>query len=101
MRQSIFAMEGVRLIGEREPAREIKRRHRDRGDVVDRVLVRVRGVFVFLFGATVFVFAFCHSTDLQNFVISNVYKWSQAELKSDALGQAALNHENEVNQVAE
>ena len=101
MRQSVFATGGIRFVGEREPARKMERRRRDRGDVIDRLLGRVRSLFVFLFVATVFVFAFCHSTDLQNFIVSKLYKWSQAELKSSALRQGALDHENEVNQVVQ
>ena len=101
MRQSIFATGGIRFVGEREPARKIKLRPRGDGQMVDRILVRVRSVFVFLFVATVFVFAFCHSVELQNLIVSKLYKWSQAELKSSTLRLGALDHENEVNQAVQ
>lgn len=91
----------IRLIGENEVVRKPERRGRRRGRGESRFLGRVRGVFAFLLVATVFIFAFCHRADMQNYVISHLYRWSRAELKSDPLRQSALNHENEVNRVAQ
>lgn len=90
-------MEMVRLVGEAEVVRKKERSPHGFG----RFLGRVRSVFAFLLVATVLVFAFCHSADLQNYVVSNLYKWSQVEFKSDSLRQNALKHENEVNRVLE
>ena len=91
----------IRLIGETEAPRKKARPSRGQGQSVGRFAGQVRGVFGLLFVAAVFVFAFCYRADLQNYVISKLYKWSQADLKSDTLRQSALNHENEVNRVAQ
>jgi len=91
----------IRLIGDSdtEVARK-KERRRGHGQAVGRFLSGVRSLFAFLLVATVFVFAFCYSPELQNYIVTHLYKWSQAELQSSALRQGALNHENEINQVA-
>jgi membrane-anchored protein YejM (alkaline phosphatase superfamily) len=97
MRQSVFAMEALRLVGETGVLRKKERRARGRR----LVFGSVRSVFAFLFVATALVFTFCNRADLQDYIFSNFYKWSQTELKSSSLRQNALNHENEVNLVLE
>ncbi len=101
MSQGRQTMGTIRLKGENKVVRKKQRRGQGSGQVVSRLFGCVRSVFGFLFVVTVFVFAFCYRQDFQGFVISNLYKWSQAELKSDTLRQSALNHENEINRVAQ
>jgi hypothetical protein len=99
MSQGWQTMGTIRLIGENEVVRSKPRRNQGRGRVVRRLFGCVRSVFGFLFVVAVFVFAFCYRADFQDYVISHVYRWSQAEMKSDTFRQGALNHENEVNRV--
>ena len=97
MRQGSYVMKTVRLIGETEVVhRKGRRSHDFRG-----FFGQVRSVFGFLLVATVLVFIFSYREDVQNYVVSNLYRWSQAELKSSSIRQAAINHENEVNRVTE
>ncbi len=105
MRQDSFQTGTIRLIGESEVVPNRQRGSRGRGQRGERGQFRggffgqIRSVFTFLFVAAILVFAFCYSPDLQKVIISNLYKWSQTELKSNALRQSAINHENEVNRV--
>jgi len=55
MRQGLFAMERAKLVGEAEEIRQ----QEHRTDRRHRFLGRVRGVFLFLLGLTLFVHAFC------------------------------------------
>ena len=97
MRQDLYALEMVGLIGEAEVVRHQERRAQGRR----LVFGRIRSVFACLFVATVLVFTFCYRADLQDYTISHLYQWSQAELKTSSFRQSALNHENEVNRVIE
>jgi hypothetical protein len=92
----------IRLI-EREPVRKKKIKRQVRVRVRGRrpFFGRVRGVFGFLFFATVLIFAFCFRADLQEYIVSKLYNWSQAETKSNSLRQNALDHEREVNRAAQ
>lgn len=90
-------MEMVTLIGETEVVHKKERRARG----LRPILGRVRNLLAFLFVATVLVFIFNYREDLQYFIYSNLYNETQVELKSSSLRQNALNHETEVNRIAE
>jgi cell division protein FtsL len=98
MKQVSFIMETAQLVRD-EKLR--LRRKKQRADRAADFFSRVRGVFAFLLLVTVLVFAFCHRTDVQNFIFTNFSHWSQVELKKSHLRQQAINHENEINRIVE
>jgi hypothetical protein len=95
---SLFAMETIKIkfTGEREVVRKPERQFSRR----PLSFARVRGVFAFLFVATVFVYAFCNEKELQNFVFERLAVLSQAINSHDSLRQGALNYERQVDQIA-
>jgi hypothetical protein len=101
MSQGWQTMGTIKLIGEKEAVSKAPRPAMGRSRLAGWFFGRVRTVFALLFVLTLFVFAFSHSKELQNLIISKLYQWSQTELKSSTLRQDALQHESEVNRVAE
>jgi hypothetical protein len=96
MRQGLFSMEMAKMVGEAEVVRKKERRARRR----HLFFGQVRGVFAFLFVATMFVYAFCKEKEFQNFIMARLDGLSQASVESDGFRKAALNHEKEVDEVA-
>lgn len=98
MKQALFTMATAQLV------RDEKLRLRKKKQQADRLadfFIRVRGIFAFLFLVTVLVFAFSYRTDVQTFVFTRLNHWSQVELKKSHLRQQAINHEDEINRIAE
>jgi hypothetical protein len=93
---SLFAMETIKFIDERKVVRKPERQSSRR----PVSFARVRGVFAFLFVATVFVYAFCNEKELQSFVFDRLAVLSQAINSHDSLRQSALNYERQVDQIA-
>jgi hypothetical protein len=100
MRQGSFSIDMAKMVGEAEVIRLKERRKERRADRLHRFFAKVRRVFAFLLVSTVLVFAFCRREDLQDFIFSNLYKWSQASQRSDTFRQTALEHEKEVDDAA-
>ena len=69
-----------------------------------RGLQMVRKIFVFLLGATLFVYAYNHQTQLQNYVngrLDWVYTRINDASAAAALRQQTTERENEVNQASQ
>jgi hypothetical protein len=61
---------------------------------------RVRSIFVYLFVATIFVFAFNHHTEIQNLACAKLNPVIKKISAPDSLRQKALNYEKEVDEIA-
>ncbi len=99
------------LIGEakvirlRENGADLRRKARARwlAELRRQIACGSRKTFVFLLGATLFVFLFSHERDIQRVTdakVGRVVAKIEASSKSSPLRQNALNYEREVNEIA-
>ena len=77
----MMTMHGIRIANSAE--KEIRRKRF--AECWDRVFVHVRGIFLLLFFATVFVFNFNHQLEVQTMAACNIHKFNQ---ESQHTGQA-------------
>src|SRR5664279_967251 len=77
--------------------------HKTRPNYCHQFFGQVRGIFIFLFGATVWVFAFCHRAEMLDSASSKVGNWSQEVSKksftSNKIHQDAINYEMELDEI--
>jgi len=61
----------------------------------------VRGIFVFLFVATIFVFSFNRRTEIQSLAFAEVHQVLKHPTISDRLRQNAVNYEKQVDEATQ
>ncbi|HTX20267.1 MAG TPA: hypothetical protein VMD27_00190 [Candidatus Aquilonibacter sp.] len=79
---------------------QIDRRRKVRAEHRRQLFGRVRGIFIFLLVAAIVVFAFNHYTEIQTLASEKFDAAVKKAAASDKLRQAAINYENQVDQVA-
>jgi hypothetical protein len=73
---------------------------KNREQVKDRIFGSLKRGFSLLIMMTVISFAFTHQEEIQKFIFSKVTRLA-APSNNSALRQSALNHQNEVDQIAQ
>jgi hypothetical protein len=76
-------------------------RRKTRSDRGSRFFGRVRGIFIFLFVATIFVFSFNRRTEIQSLAFAEVHQALKHPIISDRLRQNAINYERQVDEIAQ
>jgi hypothetical protein len=77
----------------------IDRQRKIRTDRRSRFFGHVRGIFVYLFFATILVFAFNHRVKIQDIAYAKVGGAMKHSVTSDKLRQGAVNYENQVDEI--
>jgi len=72
-----------------------------RADQINQLIGRVRGIFVFLFVATIFVFSFNRHMEIQMYASAKIsHAINHLSTASDRLRQNAVNYEKQVDDIA-
>jgi hypothetical protein len=71
-----------------------------RADRCSQFFGRVRSIFIYLFVATIFVFAFNHHTEIQSLAYAKLNPAIKKISATDSLRQKALSYEKEVDEIA-
>jgi hypothetical protein len=79
--------------------RDRKVRAARRGKLFGHVRTGVRRIFIFLFVATLSVFALNHYTEIESVASAKLHQVVRKSLASEKLRQSAVNYENQVDDI--
>jgi hypothetical protein len=91
------SINGIKIAGWAET--EYLKKRREEWD--HRFFGHVRGIFILLFIAAIYVFVFNHQLEVQIVASAEIHQLAKKSTTSDKLRESALKHEQEVNQVAQ